>query len=121
MRFGPVAPRYFRHPFHDPFPTPGVCARMDTFYMLKIIHAIPAFAPVGYLSGLLPPLCVGLFCLGLAAYWPEFPGFNERLGGYLAQVTAKLGRPGVMLVSARLVDHYDRSCAAGSGLRCTCV
>ena len=94
---------------------------MDTFYMLKIIHAIPAFAPVGYLSGMLPPLCVGLFGIGLDAYWPQFPGLKERLEGYLARVATKLGRPGVRVVNAGLVDNHDRACAAGRELRCADV
>ena len=29
---------------------------------------------------------VGVFSIGLAAYWPQFPGLQERLAGYGAFV-----------------------------------
>ena len=33
---------------------------------------------------------VGLFSIGLAAYWPQFPGLRERLAGYGAFVGGRL-------------------------------
>ncbi|MCX6875886.1 MAG: hypothetical protein NTW21_19055 [Verrucomicrobia bacterium] len=30
---------------------------------------------------------IGLFGIGRAAYWPQFAGLKERLGGYVARVT----------------------------------
>ena len=38
------------------------------------------------------PLRVGLFGIGLEAYWPQFEGLKPRLEGYLSQVAGKLGR-----------------------------
>ena len=39
-------------------------------------------------------LRIGLFGIGLDAYWPQFPGLKERLEGYLAasQPTSWQGR-----------------------------
>ena len=31
---------------------------------------------------------VGVFGIGLAAYWPQFPGLKERLEGYQREVEA---------------------------------
>ncbi|MDR0901593.1 MAG: arabinose isomerase, partial [Opitutaceae bacterium] len=63
------------------------------------------------------PLRIGLFGIGLDAYWPQFAGLKERLEGYLARVAEKLRRPGVEVVSAGLVDNPDRARAAGGELR----
>jgi L-arabinose isomerase len=63
------------------------------------------------------PLRIGLFGIGLDAYWPQFTGLKERLEGYVAQVAAKLARPGVEIVNAGLVDHPDRAHAAGREFR----
>ena len=41
------------------------------------------------------PVRVGLFGIGLDAYWPQFHGLKDRLQGYLARVEQKLKRPGV--------------------------
>jgi L-arabinose isomerase len=64
-----------------------------------------------------PPLRLGLFGIGLDAYWPQFAGLKERLEGYLARVAAKLARPGVEVVNVGLVDNPDRARAAGRELR----
>src|ERR1035438_8952035 len=32
---------------------------------------------------------IGLFGIGLAAYWPQFPGLEDRLKGYTEQVDRK--------------------------------
>lgn len=64
-----------------------------------------------------PPLRVGLFGIGLDAYWPQFAGLEARLQGYLARVAAKLARPGVEIVNLGLVDHADRAYAAGREFR----
>jgi L-arabinose isomerase len=64
-----------------------------------------------------PPLRLGLFGIGLDAYWPQFPGLKEKLEGYLARVGAKLARRGVELVNVGLVDSPDRAQAAGRELR----
>lgn len=64
-----------------------------------------------------PPLRVGLFGVGLDAYWPQFPGLEERLRGYVGQVAARLARPGVEVVNLGLVDNPDRAFAAGREFR----
>jgi L-arabinose isomerase len=63
------------------------------------------------------PLRIGLFGIGLDAYWPQFAGLKERLEGYLAQVAQKLARPGVEIVNVGLVDNADRAFAAGREFR----
>lgn len=60
---------------------------------------------------------VGLFGIGLEAYWDQFPGLRERLQGYLESVAARLGRPGVEVVNVGLVDNPDRAFEAGRELR----
>lgn len=62
-------------------------------------------------------LRIGLFGIGLDAYWPQFSGLKERLGGYLARVAQKLARPNVEVVNVGLVDNPDRARAAGGELR----
>jgi len=64
-----------------------------------------------------PPLRVGLFGIGLDAYWPQFTGLKERLEGYVARVAGKLERPGVEVVNLGLVDNPDRAYAAGREFR----
>ncbi len=63
------------------------------------------------------PFKVGLFGIGLDTYWPQFPGLEERLKGYVAQVAARLERPGVEVVNLGLIDSPSRSREAGHQLR----
>src|SRR5579859_5338266 len=51
-----------------------------------------------------PPLRVGLFGIGLDAYWPQFKGLKNRLEGHLQEVAKRLVRPGVEVVNSGLVD-----------------
>ena len=62
-------------------------------------------------------LRVGLCGIGLDAYWPQFAGLEERLKGYLAQMAARLARPGVEVVNLGLVDTPQRSREAGHQCR----
>ena len=39
-------------------------------------------------------LRIGLFSIGLDAYWPQFAGLKERLEGYTQEVAAKLRASG---------------------------
>jgi len=55
---------------------------------------------------------VGVFGIGLAAYWPQFPGLKERLEGYTQRVIERVA-PWVEVVSAGLVDDADGARAAG--------
>ena len=63
------------------------------------------------------PLRVGLFGIGLDAYWPQFAGLKDRLEGYLARVADKLARPGVEIVNLGLIDNPDRAHTAGHEFR----
>ncbi len=63
------------------------------------------------------PLRVGLFGIGLDAYWPQFGGLKERLEGYMSLVAKKLKRPGVEIYSAGLVDNAERAYEAGREFR----
>src|SRR5690242_9248319 len=51
---------------------------------------------------------VGVFGIGLAAYWPQFKGLKEKLEGYQKQVEKRMAKMGVEVVSAGLVDTAPR-------------
>src|SRR5436305_12970871 len=55
---------------------------------------------------------VGLFSIGLAAYWPQFPGLRERLTGYGRFVAQRLEEFGAALVDAGLVDDQPSAATA---------
>ena len=63
------------------------------------------------------PFRVGLFGIGLDTYWPQFPGLEERLRGYVAEVADHLERPGTEVVNLGLVDSPERALEAGHALR----
>ena len=63
------------------------------------------------------PFKVGLFGIGLDTYWPQFPGLEERLEGYVTQVAARLERPGVDVVNLGLIDSPIKAREAGHHLR----
>jgi L-arabinose isomerase len=56
---------------------------------------------------------IGLFSIGLSAYWPQFPGLRERLAGYGAFVGEKLGALGADIVDVGMVDDQPSAAAAG--------
>lgn len=64
-----------------------------------------------------PPLRVGLFGIGLDAYWPQFKGLKSRLEGYLQVTSQRLARPGVELVNLGLVDTPLKAREAGHRFR----
>ncbi|HEY0416285.1 MAG TPA: L-fucose/L-arabinose isomerase family protein [Gaiellaceae bacterium] len=59
---------------------------------------------------------VGVFGIGLAAYWPQFEGLKERLEGYQRGIESRLAEQGAAVVSAGLVDTAQRARAAGAEL-----
>ncbi len=63
------------------------------------------------------PLKIGLFGIGLDAYWPQFPGLEERLRTYLDRVAVKLRRPGVEVVNLGLICDSDAAMEAGHRFR----
>ena len=62
-------------------------------------------------------LRVGLFGIGLEAYWSQFDGLKPKLEGYLGQVAGKLGRPGVEICNLGLVDSPEKAMEAGHAMR----
>jgi L-arabinose isomerase len=59
---------------------------------------------------------VGIFGIGLAAYWPQFEGLRERLEGYQQGIQARLETMGAEVVSAGLVDTAPAARHAGANL-----
>ena len=60
---------------------------------------------------------IGLFGIGLEAYWFQFAGLKSRLEGYLAQVERKLARPGIEIVNLGLIDTPEKAFEAGHKFR----
>lgn len=60
---------------------------------------------------------IGLFGIGLEAYWPQFDGLKERLEGYLHHVYEALHAIHPSVVNAGLVDNIDKAFAAGKQFR----
>ena len=56
---------------------------------------------------------IGVFGIGLAAYWPQFPGLHERLEGYQKEVEQRLSSFGAEVISAGLIDDASRARQAG--------
>jgi L-arabinose isomerase len=56
---------------------------------------------------------VGVFGIGLAAYWPQFEGLKEQLEGYQRTVEERLAQLGGDVVSAGLVDTAQAAVKAG--------
>ena len=63
------------------------------------------------------PLKVGLFGIGLEAYWPQFGGLKERLEGYLSHGAGKLGRADIEVVDLGLIDSPEKALDAGHRFR----
>ena len=59
------------------------------------------------------PARVGVFGIGLAAYWPQFEGLKARIEGYQARVEERVRELGGEVVSAGLVDTEQGARAAG--------
>ena len=60
---------------------------------------------------------LGLFGIGLEAYWPQFKGLKPRLEGYLKVVADRLRHPGVDVVNLGLIDSPPKALAAGHRFR----
>jgi L-arabinose isomerase len=56
---------------------------------------------------------IGVFGIGLAAYWPQFEGLKERIEGYQRRVEERVRALGGDVVSAGLVDTEQAARAAG--------
>ncbi|AUD03377.1 arabinose isomerase [Spirosoma pollinicola] len=62
-------------------------------------------------------LKVGLFGIGLEAYWAQFDGLQARLEGYLSTLEGAMHRPGVDIVNLGLVDTPEKAMLAGHQFR----
>jgi L-arabinose isomerase len=62
-------------------------------------------------------LKVGLFAIGLEAYWPQFPGLRERLLSYTAQISKKIACLGASVVDLGLIDSPEKAFEAGHSFR----
>jgi len=60
---------------------------------------------------------VGIFGIGLEAYWGQFKGLKRRLEGYVSEVSRKLERPGISVVNLGLVDSPEKALEAGHQFR----
>ena len=56
---------------------------------------------------------IGVFGIGLAAYWPQFPGLKEQIQGYQRTVEERIGQ-WAEVVSAGLVDSAPGAVEAGN-------
>lgn len=52
---------------------------------------------------------IGVFSIGLEAYWPQFPGLRDRLEGYRQIVERQVAGFGVTVASAGLADTPQRA------------
>lgn len=57
----------------------------------------------------IPNLRIGLFGIGLAAYWPQFPGLEARLQSYVQTVADRLAAPTNTIINFGLVDSPERA------------
>jgi L-arabinose isomerase len=62
-----------------------------------------------------PKARVGLFAIGLAAYWPQFPGLKERLEGYYGHIAEQLSAF-AEVIGMGLVDTAQEAHLAGDKL-----
>ena len=62
-------------------------------------------------------LRVGLFSIGLDAYWPQFEGLKDRLLGYNSLIEKRLASRNIHVANAGLVDSPEKAVAAGHHLR----
>jgi len=62
-------------------------------------------------------LRVGLFSIGLDAYWPQFAGLRDRLEGYNQILHKGLSGPDVKVVNLGLIDTPQKAVEAGHQFR----
>ncbi len=62
-------------------------------------------------------LKVGIFGIGLDAYWPQFAGLEQRLKDHLAKVAGKLQRPDIEVLNLGLIDTPPKAMEAGHAFR----
>lgn len=62
-------------------------------------------------------LKIGLFGIGLDAYWSQFDGLEARLLGYLAEVEQIINKHEVEVVNLGLIDSPEKAMLAGHQFR----
>ena len=62
-------------------------------------------------------LKVGLFGIGLEAYWEQFEGLEKRLEGYLGLVADKIKTFSCEVVNLGLIDNPEKAIVAGHDFR----
>jgi L-arabinose isomerase len=62
-------------------------------------------------------LKIGLFGIGLEAYWAQFDGLKARLEGYVAVVAEKLKQNNAEIVNLGLIDSPEKAFEAGHQFR----
>jgi L-arabinose isomerase len=60
---------------------------------------------------------IGLFGIGLKAYWDQFEGLEQRLMGYLDVVAENIQQHGAALINLGLIDTVDKAFEAGDILK----
>jgi len=60
---------------------------------------------------------IGLFSIGLDAYWSQFAGLRERLVGYNRQIAAQLESSEAEVVNLGMIDTTEKAVAAGHAFR----
>ena len=63
------------------------------------------------------PVKIGLFSVGLDAYWPQFDGLKDRLLRYNQSIADGLQARGVEIVNLGLIDTAEKALAAGHQFR----
>ena len=64
-----------------------------------------------------PELKIGLFGIGLEAYWDQFDGLEKRLQGYLSIVEERLAAIHPAIVNLGLIDTAEKAFEAGIRFR----
>ena len=64
-----------------------------------------------------PALKIGLFGIGLEAYWEQFEGLERRLSGYVDIVAGRLKTFGAEVVNLGLIDTPEKAFKAGHCFR----
>jgi L-arabinose isomerase len=60
---------------------------------------------------------VGLFSIGLDAYWGQFSGLLERLESYNHRIVEKLTASGADVLNLGMIDSYEKAVAASHAFR----
>lgn len=64
-----------------------------------------------------PALKIGLFGIGLKAYWKQFEGLEKRLADYVELMAKKLSGFGPEVINLGLIDTPEKAFEAGSDFR----